>query len=395
MNPWQAYADIFREENKPFAFVDLDAFERNFADLRARCGGKKIRVATKSLRCVELMRRLAANDQVCGWMCFSADEAVHLAAQGFDHLLVAYPTLQAAAVRAVCAAVRDGKNITLMCDSIAHLQALNAIAAAEHTVLPIALDVDVSMRLPGIYFGVYRSSLHDMAALENIITALPDYPQLKLDGIMTYEAQIAGVIDRNPYRNPLYNAAIALLKKRSIARISARRQEIAALLQRHRIELAFFNGGGTGSLETTVQDAAVSEVTFGSGLYASGLFDHYHNFRHRPAAGFVLEVVRQPQAQVYTALGGGYIASGAPGQEKLPQMVYPADARLIKDEGAGEVQTPFRCNSALDWPQDNFVVMRHAKAGELCERFNELLLLQNGAITARVPTYRGMGWCFL
>jgi D-serine deaminase-like pyridoxal phosphate-dependent protein len=35
------------------------------------------------------------------------------------------------------------------------------------------------------------------------------------------------------------------------------------------------------------------------------------------------------------------------------------------------------------------VWFRHAKAGELCERFDELHLLEGGQVVDRVPTYRG------
>jgi hypothetical protein len=39
--------------------------------------------------------------------------------------------------------------------------------------------------------------------------------------------------------------------------------------------------------------------------------------------------------------------------------------------------------------------MRHSKAGELCERFNALLLVSDGAIIGEAPTYRGEGQAFL
>lgn len=40
------------------------------------------------------------------------------------------------------------------------------------------------------------------------------------------------------------------------------------------------------------------------------------------------------------------------------------------------------------------ILFRHAKAGEVCERFTDALLVQNGRIVERVPTYRGLGACF-
>ena len=44
----------------PAAFVDLDALHANLADLRARTGGLPIRLVTKSVRCVGILRRVLA-----------------------------------------------------------------------------------------------------------------------------------------------------------------------------------------------------------------------------------------------------------------------------------------------------------------------------------------------
>ena len=41
------------------------------------------------------------------------------------------------------------------------------------------------------------------------------------------------------------------------------------------------------------------------------------------------------------------------------------------------------------------VYLRHAKAGELCERFSSLYLVSGEATVDEVPTYRGEGKTFL
>jgi D-serine deaminase-like pyridoxal phosphate-dependent protein len=41
------------------------------------------------------------------------------------------------------------------------------------------------------------------------------------------------------------------------------------------------------------------------------------------------------------------------------------------------------------------VYFRHAKAGELCERFDRLYLVDGDQIVDEVPTYRGEGQTFL
>lgn len=394
MWPSAQYHALLRALPKPFAFVDLDAWQANTAALTARSGKKPIRAATKSIRCLHLLETLRDEGNIGRWMCFSAEEALFLAQKGFDDLLAAYPTLQKETVAAVCRANAAGKKITLMLDHPAHIAALNAVAQSENAVLPVAVDIDVSSRFPGIYFGTHRSAVKTAADFCRILDLLDNAPFLRLAGVMTYDAQIAGVADAHRRKNALYNAAVRCLKKHSLPQIRARRAEIARILRERQIEIEFFNAGGTGSLEDAAADAQVTEVTFGSGLYQPALFDGYRSFRHRPAAGFVLEIVRRPAENIYTCLGGGYVASGSPGWDKIPELVYPP-GKLTANEAAGEVQTPFIYTGRLDWPHDNFAVFRHAKAGELCERFAQLHLLQSGRLVKTVPTYRGTGLCFL
>jgi D-serine deaminase-like pyridoxal phosphate-dependent protein len=155
------------------------------------------------------------------------------------------------------------------------------------------------------------------------------------------------------------------------------------------------NAGGTGSLETSAAESWVTEVTAGSGFYSSGLFDSYTNFHHRPAAAFAVEIVRQPKEGMFTCLGGGYIASGEVGVAKQPKPYLPDGMKLVAQEGCGEVQTPFFYSGQEAIGVGDPVFFRHAKAGELCERFNSLYLVQNGKIEEEVKTYRGEGECYL
>jgi D-serine deaminase-like pyridoxal phosphate-dependent protein len=98
---------------------------------------------------------------------------------------------------------------------------------------------------------------------------------------------------------------------------------------------------------------------------------------------------------VATVLGGGYPASGAAGRDRLPSPHLPAGLELDKLEGAGEVQTPVLGASAERLRIGDVVFFRHAKAGELCERFGTLHLVEADRLVDHVPTYRGEGQAFL
>jgi D-serine deaminase-like pyridoxal phosphate-dependent protein len=379
----------------PCAYVDLDLLDANVRAAVVRAAGKRIRVASKSVRSVAILRRLlAADPAIRGLMCFTARESVWLANQGFDDLLVGYPTWHSDDLAAVAHATVDGAHITLMVDSIAHVEHIESVAQRAGVRLPLCLDVDMSLSLPGLHFGAWRSPVQTAAQAKPVVERITRSPHVYLDGIMGYEGQIAGVGDKVPGQG-LKNALVRRLKRRS-ARIDAqRRAAVAALARSLGADLRFVNGGGTGSLATTRMDPSVTEITVGSAFYSPALFDAYRDFRYLPAAGFAVEIVRQPAPHIHTCLGGGYVASGAAGPDKLPHVYLPTGARLDPLEGAGEVQTPVHYNGPESLVLGDPIFLRHAKAGELCERFTHLLLIQAGKATDEVTTYRGDGQCFL
>ena len=378
----------------PAAFVDLDALAANLADLRARSGGLPIRLVTKSIRCVAILRRLLATGPYFqGLMCYSPAEAAWLASLGFDDLLVAYPSVEPQDLRAVAAQVRAGRSITLMVDGAAQVSRIAAIAQAEGVVQPLAIDLDMSSDFPGLHFGVYRSPIAGVDAALALAAEIARHPSLRLDGLMGYESQIAGLMDEVPGQG-VKNAVIRLLKRRSIPEVNERRRATVAALAAAGHALRFVNGGGTGSFESTRKDPSVTELAAGSGLYVPTLFDHYRAFRGRPAAGFALAVTRAPATGIVTCAGGGYPASGPGGVDRMPRPWLPAGCTLIATEGAGEVQTPVRVPTGIQLAVGDPLLFRHAKAGELCERFNELLLIEGGKVVDQVATYRGDGRCF-
>ena len=387
------YRERLRGEHLPLAYVDLELFDANAASLAARAGHKPIRVASKSIRCRALLRRVLDSSPVFqGVLCFSAGEAAHLAIHGFTDLVVAYPTVDGPDIAAVCQQVAAGAQICLMVDEPAQLAPLVAAAARHNVELAVAIDLDMSSRFPGLHFGVHRSPVWEVHTALALADEIFRSPGLRLDGLMGYEAQIAGLQDHAPDQR-LKSAVVRVLKQRSDRELQARRGAVVRALQQAGHTLRFVNGGGTGSLESTGADAVVTELAAGSGLYGPLLFDGYANFQPLPAAGFALPVVRRPAPGIYTCFGGGWIASGAPGPDRLPRPYLPAGARLLATEGAGEVQTPIAFAGPLELGDP--VCFRHAKAGELCEHVHELLLLGPGASSERAPTYRGDGFAFV
>lgn len=387
--------DIFRDIPLPAAYVDVDAFDRNIDEVVARAGSKEICVASKSVRCVALLKRIMQRSpRFVRIMAYSLREAVFLSENGFDSILVAYPVYREATVPGLFQSLRKGKHIVLMVDCREHVTHLEALGAAHDVTIPVCIDVDLSYNFVNLHFGVWRSGLHAAEQVLELAREIRACPHLRLDGIMGYEAQIAGVPDRFP-SSLVKTTLIGFLKQRSLQEVRAVRAEVVETLKRDGFSLRFVNGGGTGSLETTREESVVTEVTAGSAFYSPTLFDNYRAFRHLPAAGFALEITRHPTENIFTCHGGGYIASGSPGWEKVPQPYLPEGAELLPLEGAGEVQTPVKYSGPEKLQIGDPIFFRHAKAGELCERFADLHLIQGDRIVETVPTYRGQNQCYL
>ena len=366
----------------PCAVVDVDAFDRNAATLVGRAHGRPIRIATKSLRCRALIERALALPGWRGLMCYSVEEALTWARAGHSDVLVAYPSVDRVALADLAASPELRGAVTVMVDSVDHLDLLASLPG--HHGLRVAIDVDASLRLGPAHFGARRSPLRTAQDVAVLVAAAQDR-ELAVVGLMFYDAQIAGVPDEPVSLRPL--------KVRSHRELVTRRAEIVAAT-RSLTDLGFVNGGGTGSLHLTGEDPSLTELAAGSGLYAPTLFDGYKGLELEPAAFFALPVVRRPRRDMVTAYAGGYVASGPPGWSRVPTPLPDQGLHLLRTEGTGEVQTPLKGPGAARLALGDPVWFRHAKAGELAERFRELVLVSGDGVLGTEPTYRGEGHCF-
>ena len=110
MSAYDRLETAFAGRDAPFAFVDLDAIWSNAHEMLGRAGPKPIRVASKSVRCRELLERILAHDpRFRGLMTFTLAETLWLHSLGFDDLLLAYPTADMAALAELGALEGDGR----------------------------------------------------------------------------------------------------------------------------------------------------------------------------------------------------------------------------------------------------------------------------------------------
>ena len=374
----------------PLVVVDLDAFDLNATDLVRRATPKPVRLASKSVRVPALARRALAVPGFHGVLAYTLREALWQVAEGVtDDAVMGYPSVDRGGIDRLLGDERALASVTLMVDDPAHLDVVDAVRAGRGGTVRVAIDVDAGLRLGTSHVGPKRSPLYDEAQVVDLAHTIAARPGFALVGVMTYEGQVAGVQDEVPGQRAK-SLIVRKLKNASINQLTERRARIAAALA-DVADLEFWNAGGSGSVESTVADPVVTEVAAGSGLLVPGLFDHYESFEPRPAAYFGLRVARRPSDSLATVAGGGFVASGPSGRDRLPIPWAPPGLHLTGVEGAGAGQTPLTGPGAATLAIGDLVWFRHAKGGELAEHANLVHLLSGDEIVDTVPSYRGLG----
>ncbi|MFT4124171.1 MAG: alanine racemase [Microbacteriaceae bacterium] len=402
---WPALSAATERLDPVYGVLHLPALAHNAFDLLERAGGVPLRIASKSLRVREVIDAVLALPGYAGVLAYTLQEALWLAADepgrpGIADVVVGYPTVDRAAIARLAADEGLASRVTIMVDDVAQLDLVDAVVApGRRAEIRVALELDAGFdsRLIG-FTGARRSPVHTVAQARAAAEAIAARPGFRLVGMMSYESQIAGTVD-DPKGRPLYARAVRWMQRRSRLELAERRGAAVAAV-REVAELEFVNGGGTGSVESTAADPAVTDVAVGSGLFGPHLFDHYTRFSPAPAVAFALSVVRRPAPGIATLMGGGWVASGPPGVDRLPQLVWPQGLAMLPREMAGEVQTPVSSAAADALRVGDRVWARHTKSGEISEHLDELVLLDRTGegglgIVGTVPTYRGEGRCFL
>ena len=390
---WTSLSAATADLETPIGAISLEALSSNAFDMLARANGKTIRVASKSVRVRSVIEAVLKVPGYAGVLAYTLPEALWLATTIPD-VLVGYPTADSDALRTLGTDEKLVSRVTIMIDSVAHLDLVDAaIAPGKRKNIRVAIELDSSWDAPVLgHTGVFRSPIHTPEQARALAEIVVSRPGFTLVGMMGYEAQIAGLA--NKPASALRGLAVRWIQRRSVAELADRRGRAVAAV-RAVANLEFVNGGGTGSLESTSADESVTDIAAGSGLFGPHLFDQYTHFAPAPAAAFSLSVVRKPTADMATILGGGWIASGPPTPDRMPQLAWPQGLAMVPREMAGEVQTPVTGSAAAALHVGDRVWLRHTKAGELSEHLNAFAIVEDGKIVETVPTYRGEGKAFL
>ncbi len=365
LEDYERFETVFDGVQAPFAFLDLDALWANAADMLRRSRGKPIRIASFAIRSRPVLERLLDLDPgFQGALTYTLPETLWLWERGVRDLVLAYPTTERACLTRLARVTSEDPEEApvLMVDCTEHLDLIEEAASSFIAPIRVAIDIDLSWRPFGgiVKIGPKRSPIRTAEAAVTLAQEIEQRERTKLVGMMGYEGQIAGIGDNVPGK-AISNLMVRAMKSASARDVSERRAEIVTALSEVS-QLEFVNGGGTGSIELTAAEWAVTELAAGSGFYAPVPFDHYQAFRPRPAAMFALPVVR--------------------GSGVAPSVAWRARPAL-PGGGANRLRIGDR------------LYFRDLEAGELCERFNRLFLVTGTTIRDELRTYRGEGKGFI
>ena len=243
---WASFKRLLDGEALPAALIDLDALEANAAVLIAKMGasGVTMRVATKSIRHIGLLRRLLeiGGSQFRGLMCYTAREAAFLADQGFDDLLIAYPVGRRDEAEIVASLSARGVRLWATIDSAAHVGVLAEAAKTHNTTVHSCLDVDMTWRALGQHFGVRRSPVRGADPALEIGEVIAKTDGVVLTAVLGYEAAVAGMADVTP-GSKMLDPVRQMIKSRSRTVATQRRHEVVSALRASGHAIDVVNGG--------------------------------------------------------------------------------------------------------------------------------------------------------
>ena len=236
---WGRLGEATAGLDTPLGAIDLEALAANAYDMLDRAQGTSIRVASKSIRVRGVLDAVLALPGYHGVLAYTLSEALWLAEQGVQDVVVGYPTADRAALARLASSPESAAHVTVMIDDVAQLDLIDAVAApAKRATIRVCLELDASFEAPVLgHLGVRRSPVHTPQQARALAEQIVARPGFALVGMMAYEAQIAGVVNKG---KPMVKAM-----QRSSARELAERRGAAVASVREIADLEFVNGGGT------------------------------------------------------------------------------------------------------------------------------------------------------
>jgi 3-hydroxy-D-aspartate aldolase len=284
----------------PALLVDLDALERNIAQLADRLAGTGVRLRphAKTHKCAAIaLRQIAAG--AVGVCCQKVTEAEALAYGGVRDVLVSNQVVGPRKLARLAALARQAR-VSVCVDHPANVAALDEAAQAFGARLEVLVEVNVGHNRCGVDPG------EPVLALSQQVAACRG---LRFMGLQAYHGNAQHVREHDARRTAIHTAA-------------GKVRDTLDLLSRHGLAAEIVSGGGTGSFEFELETGVWNELQCGSYVFMDA--DYLKNLRADGQTGSVFE----PSLTVYATV-----------------MSRPAPDRAIVDAGLKALSV----DSGLPW----------------------------------------------
>ncbi len=229
----------------PALLIDLDALEKNIADMAAFAArsGIALRPHAKTHKCVEIARRQIAAG-AAGICCAKLGEAEALAEGGIDGILITSPVVTDRGIARVVELDARLSELIVVCDHPNVAARLDAAARQAGRRLKVLVDVDPGMGRTG-------ASMTDAPDLVSFVARARG---LEYAGLQCYAGQVQHVESANERRD----ASLAVMKELAALRDGLKARGLAP---------AIVSGGGTGSFDIDPDAGVLTELQAGSYVF--------------------------------------------------------------------------------------------------------------------------------
>jgi D-serine deaminase-like pyridoxal phosphate-dependent protein len=257
----------------PALLVDLDALEANIARIARTCreNGVGWRPHTKGQKTPEIARAEIAAGAI-GVTCAKLGEAEIMAEAGISDILIANQIVGAPKLRRLAELLGRADPIVAV-DDLRHVAALAAaVAGGGGKELRVVVEVDIGMNRAGVAPG---------AAAAALAAAIDRHPGLRFAGVMGWESHATTIADPAAKRRAVAAAIGLLTASAEACRRAGHPAEIVSC-------------GGTGTFPSCAEQAGVTEIQAGGGIFGDEHYRTHHHVEFRRALTLLTTVTSRP-----------------------------------------------------------------------------------------------------
>ncbi|MDR6759250.1 3-hydroxy-D-aspartate aldolase [Mycoplana sp. BE70] len=250
-----AIGDSLDDVQTPALIIDLDAFERNCAGMRAKAEGMNVRLRAhaKTHKSADIALYQMARGGACGICCQKVSEAEALVRAGITDVLI---TNQVCGPNKIARLARLAKlaRIIVCVDDATNVSDLSRVMTEHAVTLEVLVEIDCGSGRCGVRPGMPAVKLAQQVAAS---------PNLVFAGIQAYHGSAQHIVD-------------AVERRSAIVKSTAAADRTVGLMREVGLKCTIVGGAGTGTFDLEGMSGIYNELQCGSYIFMDA---HYGMIR--------------------------------------------------------------------------------------------------------------------